>query len=507
MAAWSAILRYACFSQTPYANGWDSYFYLVQLKSWVETGAMHSPEASLVYPFFRLIQWFTGDYVQMYQWGAALPAGAFTFGVFVVARSLCPPRSIWPLFLAAWTVCSPHLTYVAAQYPKNMLGLVLWLGFVDSLLRRGLGWSALVWGAANYFGHRLCFSLAGLFGLFWLLFRYRGHLKDWPWRNIGIAVFLLLLLYGLGARFLPGLFQWDDLARLGLHWPPQWSPWMFVQTFGADRLSVAWRLEIWTATALWLLSAGAIVGPYRARTRHFFSSTVPREDAGLWALWCLCACLLCPFLEWSYTSIAYRFLLVFVLLAPLTGCAWGHFAGARSILEDSKPAWAWPGLAALLAGSIWMAGQGYQPARHDPDYGNFARMSRQIQQYVEKHPSAKPELVIAHKALAEFFTFQTGIDAMPWLPEYSVDTMRLWRIAAGIHPPTLRYYARADEKTPLVPLGGGYLWLPESCWQRALAAAAREGDQDFLRNAHSWLNPDQQRPAWLLRRKKSINRN
>ena len=129
MAALSAALRYYWLAQTPYANGWDSYFYLVQVKSWVEEGAMHSPEASLIYPFLRAVLFFTGDYVQMYKVGAAVLAGSFTFMVFAVAQSIGKtlPRSAGlavPMLLGAWTVCSPHLGYVAAQYPKNLLGLV-----------------------------------------------------------------------------------------------------------------------------------------------------------------------------------------------------------------------------------------------------------------------------------------------------------------------------------------------------------------------------------------------
>jgi hypothetical protein len=56
----SALLRFRALSVTPFANGWDSYFYLVQLKSWVEQGRMHSPEASLFYPYLRLFQALQG---------------------------------------------------------------------------------------------------------------------------------------------------------------------------------------------------------------------------------------------------------------------------------------------------------------------------------------------------------------------------------------------------------------------------------------------------------------
>ncbi len=81
LAIASALLRFWAFSQTPYANGWDSYFYLVQLKSLEETGRMHSPEASLIYPYLRLFYWMTGDYVLGMKVGTAILAGIFTASV------------------------------------------------------------------------------------------------------------------------------------------------------------------------------------------------------------------------------------------------------------------------------------------------------------------------------------------------------------------------------------------------------------------------------------------
>jgi len=82
LAALSALLRFWALDQTPFANGWDSYFYLVQLKSLEETGRMHSPEASLIYPYLRLFYWITGDYVLGIKTGVAVLCGIWVAVVY-----------------------------------------------------------------------------------------------------------------------------------------------------------------------------------------------------------------------------------------------------------------------------------------------------------------------------------------------------------------------------------------------------------------------------------------
>ncbi len=162
--------RYAAFMQTAFATGWDSYFYLVQLKSIVETGQMHSPEGSLIYPFLRLVYWVTQDYVAALKWGAALLCGLWTGLLYYLPRS----RNMG-LLLAAWAVFSPQLTYFAAAYPKNLLGIVLFAAFVLSIERVGKQRVilALILLIVNYFGHRMTFGLCLVYGLLMLLFQWK----------------------------------------------------------------------------------------------------------------------------------------------------------------------------------------------------------------------------------------------------------------------------------------------------------------------------------------------
>jgi hypothetical protein len=481
----SAVLRYIALTQTPYANGWDSYFYLVQLKSLETSGVMHSPEASLIYPWFRLWYWCTGDYILALQLGTALLAGAFTAVVYriAVSRQQDGRFPLTALLLASWTVFSPHLTYFAAQYPKNLLGLVLLTAFVACLERPGTASRrragyCIVLLIANYFGHRMTFVLALVYGLLWVWNQQKqlGFQRFFTVKTLVVSAFAGVLFAGGGSLF-PGLFHRIDFGRLAgvLHWPPQWAPWSFVQQFGLERISGWWLGEVLVTTVCWLAATGCglkkqFQGPMAA------SVTV------------LCGLLLFPFWEWSFTGIAWRAFLVFVLFTPLL------------VIDYQSDKWHRSGLVfvvVLLCCSLF-SWKSYHPKQHAPDYARFESVTARALPTLQKK---KTELVIAHNALAEFFTFTSGIDAMPWLPEYPLDSSQLWRIATGTRLQTLRYHAGA-EASAVEALGYQYFLLPEYVWQAAIKRAKAEGDELFLAEIADWRNPSRIRPGWLLHRKR-----
>ncbi len=531
LAIGSAILRFLAFTQTPFANGWDSYFYLVQIKSLEETGQMHSPEASLIYPYLRIFYWMTGDYVLGMKIGIAVLCGFFTL-------LLCRKIQTWPL-LGAWSLFSPQLTYFAAQYPKNLLGLLLFLAFV-----RVLDWAVSkrpVWLMlpallliVNYFGHRMMFGMAVAYLFLWLGFRWNcipelcsgtrfrkiisavfcahsprnrvpGYLpwrlwcfhqaplaQDTPgkdktkrWRSsvvlkIALTLGIVIGAFTIASQFFPGLANAADLGRLDgiLSWKPQFAPWSFVQTFGVERIGGWWIFEIAMVTVWWVLG-----------WRIWKGVSNP-------ALFWLCSLLLFPFLEWSLTGLAWRMFLVFVLLLPL----------AFDFQPISKKAS--PIAFLLICTAALFSWKSYSPVLHDPDYALFKKVTGNIQTQLPESSKLSgsslpnnPELFIAHNALAEYVTFTTGTDAMPWLPEYAIDSLRLWRIAAGMRGQTLRYFAGPDNTVKIKSLGGGYFLLPEYVWQFALKNAHAENDAYFLETAESWLNPYRIRPAFLLKKK------
>ncbi len=485
--AWAVILRKNAYAQTPYANGWDAYFYLVQLKALNETGRMHSPDASLIYPFFRLMYWFSGDYVAAYQFGAAWLAGFVVLGTWFACFCVNPDRGLSrtaaadsryphlpaiggaaPVLALCWMAGSPHLTYFCAQYPKNALGWVFFLGLYGVLQQettdRRLRY-ALVAGllALCFFGHRVAFALGALLvGGYWAF----GSRWRIPRRAIWWILLPALLLTGAGV-WLPGLLHVRDWERLSGAWSGavHVAPWSFVRDFGAQRLTPVWIAEIAGASLAWLAF------PFLGKNRN----AAPKS------LWLLGLVLLWPFWEWTSTGLAYRFFLMFVLLMPLFAGVWMPRMG--------KYVWI-PATLLVLAGP-WTS-MGYAPQKHDPDYRLYERVSARAVQFFSEN-GIRPDLVIAHNALAEFFTYTHGIDAMPWLPEYPVEPDRLWRIA-------VTDARRMPDSCHAIPLGGRYFLLREADWQAWRRLRATEGDA----LTPDWRNPDRVRPEFLLRKKKKF---
>ncbi len=486
--------RYAALAQTPYANGWDSYFYLLQLKSWIETGRMHSPEYALIYPALRVFYNLTGDYATAAKCCAAALTGWLTY---IICRLECRATG-WPGVATAWVVFSPHLTYFAAQYPKNLLGVgcfaccVLYcasfrtpivLSGVDFLYkntRRALAVAGLL--VLNYVGHKLTFALSAAFMALWAFFA----VEKTAWRAFFLQKKRIAWALAIGVCMAAAVWylyrhEWERAGQFFAH--AQFGPWAFMVDFDGwppwaaeSRVSGWWAAEIGAALMVWLVS---FLWP---------SSPTQRALTGLGLL------LLIPWSEWSLTSLAYRFFLMFVLLAP--------WCWAVQVRSQRWPERVVAGL--LLMASAW-SWQSYQPARHDPDYAVLDRATRRMMLHLSPDgQKSRAELIIAPNALAEYATFTTGIDAMPWLPEYFVAPDRLWRIVGNVRFEELRYFAAAEgapDSAAVVRLSGGYCLLREDLWQAAIERAQAVQDDDFVARATTWPNPTRIRPAFLLNKK------
>ncbi len=172
----SSFLRGYALFQTDFANGWDGYFYLVQMQSLVETGNAHTGDASLIYWYLTAFYFLFQDYVIAYKVGISVLIGIFTFLVILLTKKHATKKTA--LFVGILILCSPHLTYFVAQYPKNLLGIVslilFWLIFPKefSLKYNNLIYQIIFLVLAlilNYFSHKLTFFIAllwiGIFGL------------------------------------------------------------------------------------------------------------------------------------------------------------------------------------------------------------------------------------------------------------------------------------------------------------------------------------------------------
>ncbi|MGB0522303.1 MAG: hypothetical protein ACPGJS_05055 [Flammeovirgaceae bacterium] len=475
----SFLLRLWSYQQTPFANGWDSYFYLIQIKALVEEGQMHSADLSLIYPLMTAIHFLVGDYVFTFKVTAALITSCFVGAAgFLVYKF--SQNGLLALLAVAFAIASPHLTYFGGQYPKNLLGLVFFLLFVSQIPQffgNGVGkrqWiiclSLLV---VNVFGHRMTAVLSvSLLCLSVVLNRI--SLK---WLCYLLLAFGGLLVLGI---VLPGILSVADFDRFNgfLTATPQFAPYSFWQSFGNERISDFWLMEIIASIifccfpVVWLIKH-----PKQKQAKPMMS----------WFI--LCSLLIFPFFRWSLDGIGYRFFLVFVLLAPF---GFWLFLDQVSKLNRKLLLSTIGGLVLI---SFW-TWKSYQSKQHDPPYPLYQKLTARTFEYIRK---SETELVIAHKSLAELFTFSSGIDALPWIPEYQIEKERLWRIATDLNRNQFEFYLPESQ---LFPLSANYYLVREDQWQKFLQALQADGETETLTHLNSWKNPHQIRPYYLLKNKK-----
>ena len=186
-------------------------------------------------------------------------------------------------------------------------------------------------------------------------------------------------------------------------------------------------------------------------------------------------------------GFSFRALMVFLILCPLLIA---HIA-----IKIPK------GVLRVGAGLLIMVGlvynQDYSSEKHDPPY----KIYRNVADKITKIKDVDFELIIGHKALAEYVTFKTAIDVLPWEPEYKVDEDKLWRICTGINKKSIRYFGKKIYSPELIYyLSPNYLLVREDLWDCVINNLEKD-DPDFLEELLSWKNPHLKRPSYMMKYK------
>ena len=228
----SFFLHFFLLQKTSFATGWDGYYYLIQVKSFLLEGKMHSPDAALFYPLLIFFTRLFSDALFALKFLSALMVAFFIPAAYFCVRRFFPSEpeeaqwsSSVALLMAAYFLFSPVLFYLAAHFPKNLLGFLFLLLFIGSMARlHALFFSgpfpaktllsslalSFCFIIAAFLSHRLSAALAFLFcGLYLVYFLVKTRRFSW---------FLLLIpgifLFWLLTRTFPGLLHLSDILRL-----------------------------------------------------------------------------------------------------------------------------------------------------------------------------------------------------------------------------------------------------------------------------------------------------
>lgn len=468
---------------------------------------MHSADVSLIYPFMVLITLIFKNYILAYKIGSAILAGLYSISVFVFAKYVS--KSIYiSILLASYTFFSPTLTYIAAQFPKNLLG-VIFLNFFLLSIAINKNILKAVFFILTFLTHRMTAGLSVIilsFDIFVETLHAKSLQKKW---------FLILAAVIASVIFIsilsPGIIHISDLKRFeGIFtFIPQIAPVSFLKLMELDRVGILWCIEIFTLYLLLIILIFLCI-INKSFFRHLFNG-----GGGLWIKGGLLVCIILvfPFYKMELTGIGFRFFLVFYLIMPLLIIPFLKMENGKWKMINGKKT----NLISLfsrlgcelcmsdkvrilfticLLSASFFSVQEYDPKKYDPPYSLYKKIAIKTQQVLKLND---PELIIAHKSLAEMITFTTSIDALAWQPEYEIEENKLWRITYGIKNHEFKKYLNKDEFKYLKRISLNYNLIREDCWQKFIKKVAIVNDIEVLNKIYSWENPYKKRPGYLLR--------
>jgi len=512
------ITSYISAYQTEYANGWDGYYYLVQLQSYTSTGEMHSPEYSLVYLPLLAVYNITGDYMVSSKIAAIFIKLMFVFSVFVLSLkllgSLHPTKPdkcfVTALLTATIASASPSLNFYFLQFPKNLMGFSFFFFFVASLVTTRktisqrdkkayirIGISVVLFLAA-FFTHRFTAVLSLIFlALFVLsLLKRRIHLllkSKILWLSVSALAVVMIF-----SNNIPLAVNIYDIERItsDLNPKPIFVPIAFTEAFGVSKLTTAWIIEIYLAAALPIITF--LLALWRRKV------TLIRVNKSYYIIAIISLIGLFPFFEFSLTGLSYRLFFSTLLILPILYLPyiWLFTEKINSSFYNSSVSFR-NSRSVILFFSIltisFFTGRSYKPEVHDPPYEFYEEVSQNAMIALEE---VDFDLIIAHRSLAEFITYTYQVDALPWAPEERFERERVWRITAGIIPAEFSYYLSPEiSEEYFVRLKGDYGLIREDYWEDFVEKTSNE--PAMVEAINSWRNPMDLRPRFLAKNKES----
>ncbi len=463
----SFILHFIALNQTPFANGWDGYYYIMQAYTFIEKGAMRSPDYSLIYPYYIILSYLVRDYILAFKIGSAVLSGILTVSAFFTSKKLT--NNIFTSFLvAAFFIFSPTFYYFTAQFPKNLLGVIFFLWLLYFLAERKLIWTG-VFFLLGFMTHRM---IAGISVIILLI----GFLKGFKFKLLLPFVALALLI----AFLLPGIIHIADFERFSnlisesLYIPPL----QLIDFFGWSKMSIVWKVETILLYIAFLVFLGIKL--------FKFIKTKKIDDASIYLITTLMVLSL-PIYTFTKASIGFRFYLAFNLIAVL----------AIPYLVKLFPNYIKISLIGCLIVLSAFSFKSYNPNKFDPPYGSYFITMDNVNSYLK---DKEAELIIAHQALAQIVIIYSDYDATNWQPIDSTKYETVWRITSNVKYYYFKKYLDEEDLINLKHLQGEYYLLREDKWQKFYKKILDLDNYDLVEKIGLW-NPVKPKPEYLLKRR------
>jgi hypothetical protein len=449
----AAALRAAALIDDPWANGYDGWYYVLQVRSLVDGAPLFADRSLVFVPLVALAR-LTGDAILGNQLAACLFAAVAAAG-----GALAGWRWTGRLSAAAvaggWWALSPLHLGVSAEFLKNSAGVAVLSLLLAALprceRRRGLLAAAISLALLGPLVHKLTGVLGLLAAVGYTAARLLGGRRPprWLWGVVGL---------GLLAVAAGGLLRPSDFLRLlggeGGHTTR-------LAAFNSTRLINAERVEL---ILVHVAPLALLAGLWQRRHRAACFALLPLSLAAL-----------APGLPFGWDLTAWRLLLMgFISTGLIAAIGVSSLGRAR-----------WPAVAVLLSLGLWQAPSIVRATQaRSPDYSAWATAIPVLRATIP--PNSR---VIAHRGLCGFVWAEAGIICENFQPSPPHD--RWWRIAYGFGPERFVPYVQGGDPAPVVAIPG-YTIVWEPHWQRFLV---EEGEN--FRLAYDPRNPFRVRPAFV----------
>jgi len=455
-------------SGSSFPPGSDGYIFLVQAHSLLEGKGLHYHDPSLFYLILTPIASVVSP-VNALRISIVIVSSICAAGIFLLSRA--DGRSVPEQVCAtAWGAFSPAGFFFCAQYPKQFLGIALFILFLYSLRSRRIVYAVLFLVGA-VLSHRFCAALALMFIVPYFL-RKIGRGKTF--RVVLIAGTVLLVFAAIIAT-VPGTLSLRDLSRLEVNHitfpvPPIMS---FAKLYGAAD-GIHPLIIIDAALSLSVILRALIL---IMRGKRLSAWTMSLSVSAL--------ILSVPLFSFAEGGAGYRlYLATFPLSVAL-------FAGTGFMVRRA----AYAMVIALIAAGV-IHSRIDDIGKYDPPYGMYERIARRAGSLLPRNTI----LVVAHRPLSETVDFMLHIDTLAWRPEPRFDRSRTWRIARDIDRWEIsRTAGVSDNDKRIQELSARYLLVREDLWDSFITAIPRD-NTDLVSRATGSFNPSATRPPFITER-------
>ncbi len=471
------ISRYFYLISQNYLAGPDTYYYALQVKWYVITGALKIHDSS---PLLQLMGWTAKLGLSCEQtiilWTNLIQLLCI-ISVLIAARLIRQENSgsiILPL-TCAWVILSPNLAFTCIEFPKYAFSLIFLPLWPVGLVHRKL-WPVSL-GAVIL----ACVSHLTMIGLLCLVLfgvilsgitRLNLGLFKKPRFAAGIAVLVLVIGVILGGLFLSA--NWQRIQWRGL----QPSLWTF---FSRPGLPTLLKIEVGISVTISII---LLIGAFKDQTKVI---------SRFWAPFTLFL-LLFPLGSTEIMGIPERLCL---MLPLVTVCALIGMGKQFPVLVKAI-SYALVGLALVLTAifpKLYL--DLVHPDLLNPDYHLYAQVTQAIGR-------REIPMLIAHQGLNYFYKYQTMQESFPYEPESHWPKQKIWRIVYGITPAEWSYYLSEQYLWGsgfLFSITGPYSLIREDCWNLFRNQVILSSNEELKELVfHSWLNPSQKRPEFARRR-------